>query len=160
MSTNDVPGANAANRDILAAGCWAEHTDGSLIYVLGNEGGRAIYQIYDVAQTPPVFYQDAMIEKAFKDQFSFPPVGASADKWTWHDKTPFPWNKVMQSIQRPTPQHADVSDTLSAAARVAESLKLRAENLTEEKIGHNIDTLKAFGREIMGVIEKALGGKK
>jgi len=31
MSTNDVPGAKAANNDALAMGCWAEHADGSLI---------------------------------------------------------------------------------------------------------------------------------
>lgn len=29
MSTNDVPGANVAHFDTLAAGCWAEHDDGS-----------------------------------------------------------------------------------------------------------------------------------
>lgn len=41
MSTNDVPGANPVNKDILAAGCWAEHADGSLLFVKGNEGGPA-----------------------------------------------------------------------------------------------------------------------
>lgn len=90
MSTNDVPGANPKNAYVLAAGCWAEHADGSLIYVKGTENDQVVYEIYDIAQDPPVYYQDAMREKAFKQQFSFPPVGASPEEWTWHDKTPFP----------------------------------------------------------------------
>ena len=36
MSTNDVPGAKAANGDELAALNWAEHDDGSYIFVLGT----------------------------------------------------------------------------------------------------------------------------
>lgn len=134
MSTNDVPGANPKNNDVLAAGSWAEHDDKSLLFVKGNEGGRVVYELYDVAQTPPVFYQDAMDEAIFKKNFSWPPIGQSNERWTWHDKTPFPWDRVISSFDKPRPEYADVHDQLSAAARVAQSLRLKAREVEEETI--------------------------
>lgn len=47
MSTNDVPGLNPKNRDELHAGCWAEHDNGTLIYVLGTEGNKVIYDLFE-----------------------------------------------------------------------------------------------------------------
>src|SRR5574341_1282159 len=134
MATDDVPGANPDNADRLAAGCWAEHDDGSMLYVKGTENDQVVYELYDVAEEPPVYYQDAMLEPAFKDAFSFPPVGKSKEKWTWHDKTPFTWNRVMKTFDKPRPMHADVHDQLSAAARVARSLRLRAQKLKPESV--------------------------
>lgn len=153
MSTNDVPGANPANADRLANGCWAEHEDGSLLLVKGNEGGQVIYELYDVAQDPPVYYQDAMREAAFKSAFSWP---TSQEKWTWHDKTPFPWNRVMKTFDKPRPVHADVHDQMSAAARVAESLRLRSQRLTEEELGPRTEQVREKGRSIMQRLEAAL----
>ena len=103
MATQDCPGANPANADVLAAGCWAEHDDGSLLFVKGTENQQVIYELYDLAQQPPVYYQDAMREDAFKKAFSYPPVGSSPERWTWHDKTNFPWTKVMKTFFRSTP---------------------------------------------------------
>jgi hypothetical protein len=149
VSTNYVPGANPTNADKLGAGCWAEHADGSLLFVKGTEGGQVVYELYDVAQNPPVSYQDAMREQSFKDSFSYPPVGKSTDKWTWHDKTPFPWSRVMKFIDKPRPQSADVHDMLSAAARVAESLRLRAHKLNKEDIEHGTERVESKARPIM-----------
>jgi hypothetical protein len=157
MSTQDVPGANPANADKLATGCWAEHSDGSLIFVKGTENGTIVYEIYDTAQTPPVYYNDAMREDAFKRQFSFPPVGSSSDKWTWHDKTHFPWDRVMKGITRPVPQPADSADIITAAKRVADSLKLRAQTLQAEDVSHNAETLRSAAKTIMSGIAQALG---
>lgn len=156
MATQDVPGANPANKDILASGCWAEHDDGSLLYVKGTEGGQVVYEIYDLAQDPPVYYQDAMREAAFKKQFSYPPAGSSPEKWTWHDKTPFPWAKVMKTFDKPRPVHADVHDTLSAAARVAQSLRLRAQKLTEDDVAPMTEQVRTKGRSILERFERAL----
>ena len=157
MATADVPGANPANADVLAAGCWAEHSDGSLMYVKGTEGGQVVYELYDLAQDPPVYYQDAMREQAFKDAFSYPPNGKSADKWTWHDKTPFPWHRVMKTFDKPRPVHADVHDTLSAAARVAQSLRLRAQKLQPEEVTHlSPQEVPKGGRGIADRIQRAL----
>jgi len=156
MSTNDVPGANAANADVLAAGCWAEHDDGSLLFVKGNEASQVVYELYDVAQSPPVYYQDAMREKAFKDAFSYPPTGKSKEKWTWHDKTPFPWSRVMTTFDKPRPMYADVEETLSAAARVAQSLRLRAQRLQEADVENKTDQVRSKGRSILERFEKAL----
>lgn len=156
MSTNDVPGANPAHKDQLATGCWAEHDDGSLLFVKGTEGGQIVYELYDVAQTPPVYYQDAMREDAFKKSFSAPPVGASKEDWTWHDKTPFPWARVMKTFDKPVPTPADVHDTLSAAARVAESLRLRAQKVSQEAVGAQAEQVVTKGRAIVDRIARGI----
>lgn len=139
MATNDVPGANPANNDVLCAGCWAEHQDGSLIYVKGTENGSVVFEIFDMAQEPPVYYQDAMREGAFKEAFTWKPGNPAGEKWTWHDKTTFPWQKVMKTFGRPVPRHADVYDQLSAAARVAQSLRLRGQRLTEAEASGRVE---------------------
>lgn len=155
MSTHDVPGANPRNADVLAAGCWAEHEDGSLIFVKGTEGGSVVYEIYDVAQDPPVAYTDAMTEVAFKKQFTYK-SGVSTDKWTWHDKTPFPWDRVMKVIPRPRPQFADAHQTISAAQRVADSLRLRAREVQESDVSHRTDTVTRRGLAVLERIANAL----
>lgn len=128
VSTHDVPGAKTHNNDILAMGSWAEHDDGSLIFVESVEAGTVVYSIFDVAQTPPVEYRDAMPEQGFKDRFSWK-IG-DTDQWTWHDKTPFDWQRVMGTF--PAGQKAvSKDDVLTAAQRVAQSLNLRAEAVRE-----------------------------
>ncbi len=152
MATHDVPGANPANRDVLAIGCWAEHEDGSLIYVKGLEGGDVIYSIYDVALDPAVEYSDAMPESGFKSQFSFP--GRSGERWTWHDKTSFPWDRVMENF--PSGQRAaSAAGQLSAAARVAESLQLRAQRVRDR--GYRSLRPQNAARGIMERIRAAVG---
>lgn len=156
MATQDVPGANPANADTLHAGCWCQHEDGSLLYVKGAENDQVIYELYDLAQDPPVYYQDAMRKEAFKKAFSHPPVGNSKEKWIWHDKLAFPWNKVMKTFDKPRPVHADVHDTLSAAARVAESLRLRAQELKSEETSHMAEQEGSkAGMDIVKRIQKA-----
>lgn len=156
MSTNDVPGANSANKDELASGCWAEHEDRSLLFVKGTEQQQVVYELYDLAQDPPVYYQDAMREYEFKSSFSFPPVGQSAEKWTWHDKTPFPWSSVMSTFDKPRPVHADVHDQLTAAARVARSLQLRGQAVATENVEHMADREMPLTQGIVGRLKKAL----
>jgi len=157
MSTEDVPGANPANKDVLAAGCWAEHEDGSLLYVKGTENDQVVYELYDLDQDPPVSYQDAMREEAFKKAFSYPPVGRSKEKWTWHDKTPFPWHRVMRTFDKPRPDYADVHDRLSAAERTARSLRLRAQKLTPEGVAPMTpQSVPAGGRGIVAKLKKAI----
>jgi hypothetical protein len=151
MSTHDVPGANPAHADVLAAGCWAEHDDGSLIYVKGTENDQVVYEIYDVMQEPPVYYQDAMRKDAFERQFSY--KQGDVDEWTWHDKTLFPWGRVMKTFDKPAPMAAAAEDTLSAAARVADSLRLRAKQLEESDIP--VEKIVAKGKSIMGRLERA-----
>jgi hypothetical protein len=127
MSTNDVPGANPANRDALAMGAWAEHADGSLIFVESNEGARVIYSIFDMSKTPIVEFRDAMPEVNFKREYSWDPARPSGEKWTWHDKTPFPWDRVIREGARDGLRYASARDQLTAAERVAERLRLRGE---------------------------------
>lgn len=136
MSTNDVPGANPDNDDELGVGCWAEHNDGSLIFVESTEADRVIYSMFDMAKTPIVEYRDAMPTASFEKTFSRDSV---AGAWTWHDKTPFPWDRVIKGGAQDGARHAYARDTLNAAERVAESLRLRGERVTRD-LGHRAET--------------------
>ncbi len=126
MSTHDVPGAKAENKDELTMGCWAEHEDGSLVFVEGVEGGDVVYSMFDVQTDPPVEYRDAMPRDGFVSQFSWPTVDDI--EWTWHDKTSFPWDRVMENFPSGT-RAPSAAQTLSAAQRVAQSLDLQAQEL-------------------------------
>ena len=135
MASNDVPGANPANNDELAVGAWGEHEDGSLIFVEGVQDYRVIYSMFDMAPTPPLEYRDAMSEIVFKRSFSWSAPSASPlsnEKWTWHDKTPFPWNKIIKEGISDGARLTSAADTLSAAARIAASLGVRAEEFDRQ----------------------------
>lgn len=159
MSTNDVPGAKATNRDVLAMGCWAEHEDGSLIFVEGVEAGTVVYSIFDVAQDPPVEYRDGMPEKGFKDQFTWEPENKAKkgnEKWTWHDKTPFPWDRVM--VDFPSGQrYPSAASGQTAASRVAESLELRAGAVRERNLA---EVVQKAATDIMNTITEAVSKLK
>lgn len=117
MSTNDVPGFNSANNDTLAMGAWAEHADGSMIFVESTEGGRVIYCMFDLAKN--LQYRDATPEPSFKKTFSWDPKNPKSTKWTWHDKTPFPWDKVIGSGF----QDGQDKPSADAAIKVADDIK-------------------------------------
>lgn len=161
MSTHDVPGANAANRDALAVGAWAEHPDNkSLIFVKGVEGETVVYELFDLA-TPRV-YTHVLPEPEFKRTYSYPPTGESKEQWVWHDKTPisaFPWPRVIEMLQRRPVGEVPVQ---SAAARVAEALNLRGEALAAERIAHMADTPEGprSARSILERVISALEGMR
>lgn len=158
MSTHDVPGANPANGDVLAAGSWAEHVDGSLIFVEGNEGGRVIYSMFDMAKDPPIEYRDAMPEVSFKDSFSWKPKDKKSIKWTWHDKTPFNWDRIIKKGITDGPRLPSAGHVLTAAEQIAESLALRARALDPRQIAHRVDQEVPAGRvnSILDKIERAM----
>ncbi len=159
MSTNDVPGAKASNRDVLAAGCWSEHEDGTLIFVKGTED-RVVYEIYDMADDPPTTYTDAMAEEEFKKFFSWDPKGEGL-KWTWHDKTPFPWERIIKVSPRPKPSYASADAHASAAQKVVNSLRRRGHNIAErkarrEEMGHMVEQEGSRGMLVLEKIATAL----
>lgn len=155
MSTYDVPGANPANNDQLACGAWAEHTDGSLIFVESTEVNRVIYSIFDMAKQPPVEYRDAMSEVAFKKAFSWSTLPVAGLQWTWHDKTPFPWDRVIKSGATDGGRPAFAEQQLSAAERVAESLKLRGAAIARD-IRHRSDQTVKRSATIWDKISRAV----
>lgn len=154
MATKDVPGANKANNDELKVGAWAEHKDGSLLFVKGLEGDTVVFELYELQATPPFYYQDAMPKPEFEKYFSRPPVGISTISWTWHDKKTFPWDRVMKRLNRPTPVHVDVEDQLSAARKVADSLNIRGRKLSEREVGHRAES-ERYSRGIFDRLERA-----
>lgn len=156
MATNDVPGAYADTNDILRMGCWAEHDDGSLIFVESTEGSNVVYSIFDVARDPPVEYRSAMPQASFEKTFSF--RAGSKEKWTWHDKTPFPWDRVMSNFPEGE-RDVTADDTISAAARVAESLRLRAQEVSRDRgprSEERRDTAAGLFTRIVRAIEREL----
>lgn len=150
MSTNDVPGAVAANNDKLRQGCWAEHSDGSLIYVYDTEVDNVIYSMFDLSLNPVMEYRHRMpvgdFEKAFScsraDIHKPVTVGGKTIKkelWTWHDKTPFPWDRIIKSGLQSVPKIAMAEEQISAAQRVARDLRLRGATLKDGEVDHMQD---------------------
>lgn len=185
MSTYDVPGFDPKHNDELAMGCWAEHADKSLILVSSTEGNRVIYEVFDMGRTPPLSYRDAMPEVSFKKTYSFDPTNKKPlnEKWTWHDKTPFPWDRVIKGgiqdgpvvsaevtlsaaeniIETRKRHQAEAAAAPSTAAqRVAESLRLEGQELDREKLAQRADKIMDRVEGIVGSIAKALSnmGKK
>lgn len=111
MSTDSVPGKDPKNNDTLHAGCWAEHKDGSLILVesteIGTGGpgrpakdGNVLYSTFSLGATVNEYRAAESLAK-FSSMFSYVPEKDRGDgvseEWTWHDKTPFPWNRVIDA---------------------------------------------------------------
>jgi len=164
MSTNDVPGYKAANHDALAMGCWAEHEDGSLIFVESTEGGRVVYSIFDREKQPITEYRDSMAEGAFKKTFSWDPKSPTSEKWTWHDKTPFPWDLVIRAGARDGTRYASAEDHLTAAERIRRSREIHGQPVDPKDIETRFDQIgeKAAAAMIRGLqraIEKLPPGK-
>jgi len=149
MSTNDVPGANPKNGDALKVGCWGEHEDGSLILVEGTEGGRVIYSLFAMNTNPITEYRDAMPTWAFNNMFSWNKDTKNI-KWTWHDKTQFPWNKVIKKGARDGVRYASAHDQQSAAQMVAEDLRLRGQDYNADMNKHKTDDK----RKLIGMRDK------
>jgi len=132
VATNDVPGANPVNNDELHVGCWAEHEDGSLIFIEGVEDPNSvIYSVFDMTQDPPLEFRDAMPKDGFEEQFSWNDDDDSI-KWTWHDKTEFPWSRVMGDFP-PGTRSSSAMATLSAAQRVAHRLNLQGKKVSKTR---------------------------
>jgi hypothetical protein len=128
MATNDVPGFNPANADVLKAMAWAEHEDGSLILVESTEAGRVVFSVFDLSQEPILEYRHAMPEDEFKRKFSWKSGDQMTnDKWTWHDKTPFDWDRVIKAGAKPGLKFTSAGDQITAAQRVADALRLKAQ---------------------------------
>jgi hypothetical protein len=192
MSTNDVPGANPSNGDSLGMGCWAEHSDGSLMLVESTEASRVIYSMFDMSRDPPIEYRDAMPESSFKKTFSWDPTRRSGpnEKWVWHDKTPFPWDRIIKGGARdgsrlPSADHIaseaervarsrrrmqvahfddDYEDADTAAERVARELRLRGQAFdqrnAEHRIDHVLNRIEDIWHKIKGAVDKLPSTRK
>jgi len=157
MSTQDVPGYGSASSDKLAMGVWGEHNDGSLLLVESTEGGRIVYSIFDMAQDPIVEYRDAMPEAGFKETFSFSSKKSKVDSgWVFHDKTPFPWDKVMKSGGKDGMRYASANDQLNAAQRVAQSMELRKQTFNGDKWSHMLGVVGKKGKVIVDKLQRAI----
>lgn len=158
MSTNDVPGYNPDNSDHLHAGCWAEHKDGSLIFVEGNEADKVVYSVFDIEKE--LEYRDVMDREDFDQRFSVyepsddePPKGKKKGGkvlkqiWTWHDKSPFPWDRVLKGMKTGARQPS-AAQAISAAEEIARDLTLRAQDLDPKRV-------KKLKEKLMDVISEA-----
>ncbi len=153
MSTKAVPGVVKANADELAMGGWAEHEDGSLIFVESVENGSVVFVMFDLG-AEPVQYRHAMPQSDFEKNFTYDPNKrrtAKNEEWTWHDKTPFDWNRVMQEFPDGQGSPSAVA-TITAAARVAKSLDARATKIDAQ----NADTGRSMMTKLRDMINEVL----
>jgi hypothetical protein len=205
MSTTDTPGYRKENNDELAAGCWAEHADGSLLLVESTEADRVIYSLFHLGLTPAKGkpfsasdvdgggvkdYRDVRTTTAFKREYSYDPAKDKGDgvseRWTWHDKTPFPWQRVIDAgmqfaklreaaggntqATRAIAAAAKLGDAvpgegaepfatpaelLTAAQRVAATLKLKGQDFTPEDGAHKVAT--KGGKSAKGTVMDKIG---
>lgn len=144
MSTNDVPGAKTANQDELAMGCWAEHDDGTLLFVASTENDTVVYSMFDLSKTPPQEFRDKMPKKAFEKHFSYNPLDENSIKWIWHDKTPFPWDKVIKAgikdgVLTAVSAHDQLKEAHNVAQVVGDKLGLIPKTLDVKSIEHMAD---------------------
>lgn len=151
MSTNDVPGFNPDNGDHLAMGCWAEHSDGSLVFVESTEGGSVVYSVFDISKMPIIEYRDTKKVNEFSETFTYMKRGDI--QWLWHDKTPFPWDRIINLDGSKNSKFANVSDQINSASQIADSLKLRAKERNPEDFNNRIPQIV---QDIKGKIGKAL----
>jgi len=164
MSTYDVPGHNPMNNDELTPGCWAEHEDGSMIFVEGIESGKVIYSMFDLETDPPMEYRDAMPEKGFKKHFSWDPNNKNSEPWLWKDKTSFPWDTVMGIFKDGT-KFPSALDQINAAKRVADAMVIKGKKIEEDSIANRLRNFNAKskvvvgrkGKVIMDKIQRAIG---
>ena len=87
----------------------------------------------------------------FKAAFSWQPEKPSKKaksvpqiKWTWHDKTRFPWERVIKDGAKDGMRFACAADLRNAAERVADSLKLRAQAITDKS--HMVDQVRSSSK--------------
>lgn len=132
MSTPFVPGANPANRDKLSIGNWAEADEGnSLVLVEGldtdGQKNRVVYTLFDLRQGQE--YRSYKKRSEFDKRFS-------KSGWTWHDKTPFPWQKIADAgVRHPNaepPEKAAEAQPPSKAEQTAREEGATPEPLREE----------------------------
>lgn len=162
MATNDVPGYNPTNSDTLHDRCWAESSeqnDESLIYVMSVENGKVVFIVYDLKPgAPALHFMDSMHEADFKKFFSWDPKSGKQTKWTWHDKTPFPVDRIMRYEQPHGQSPAFASDHMSAAQRVADRLQKRFADVDFDAIRHRAPRTSDGGgfQDFLGKIGRAL----
>ena len=157
MATCDVPGSNPANNDNLHPGCWAEADDGSLIFIEGisESENRVIYSVFDLTdKNNPIEFRDAMPKNGFESHFKW--KNNKTDMWTWHDKTLFPWEKIIDFF--PDGQKSpSINQTLSAAKRLAESRSLLSNKVDKKDYQHKTNqVISETSNKIIDKIQRAI----
>lgn len=158
MSTNDVPGAKSANNDELNCGCWAEHEDNSLIFVYSTEGDEAVYSLFDPNRNPVQEFRDKMPIDEFKKYFSWDGNNNSV-KWTWHDKTAFPWDKLISAGARDgvlpsASAHDQLTESKNVVQMLAKALGIVGNEFDENAISHLAS--KDSPRKMINVIQEGI----
>lgn len=152
MSTYDVPGYVSSNKDVLAPGCWAKAEDGTLIHVDAIESEQVVYSVFDMNKRPIMEYRDSMDIEDFKKYYSWKDFSKSYKrsgiKWLWKDKTPFPWDCVLNN--------ANVVDKESLAEQLAENRGLICKPIDTEARRSFLETIGKKGKVIIDKIQRAI----
>jgi hypothetical protein len=94
-------------------------------------------------------YVDAMPIESFNRAYSWRPADPVSVRWVWHDKTGFPWERVLDHAAEDPGHEADHVETVAAepteiltpevrsvAAQLAARLQLIGEELSPEALSH------------------------
>eukprot|EP00697_Spironema_sp_BW2_P016820 gnl/Spiro4/8261_TR4368_c0_g2_i1.p2 gnl/Spiro4/8261_TR4368_c0_g2~~gnl/Spiro4/8261_TR4368_c0_g2_i1.p2 ORF type:complete len:104 (-),score=14.51 gnl/Spiro4/8261_TR4368_c0_g2_i1:166-477(-) len=99
-----------------------------------------------------------MPEASFKTTFTWDSKKKASEKWTWHDKTPFPWDRVIKAGVSDGPRNASAADVMNAAERIAQSLKLKGAEIHKDRAAGKIDQqVPAQAGVILEKIARAIG---
>jgi hypothetical protein len=166
---------------------WGEHKDGSLIFIASVENHRVIFEIFDLSVGKVIEYRDAMSETDFKRKFSWSsPDKLKAGPWEWHNRTPFPWDKIIAAgfpsgtrlaSAQDVLDHADNirqsrarlldnnGDNRSAAQQVADDLQVQGTELLADEIDSLVRRyvrrpMRRFASELTDMISRRFGGGK
>jgi hypothetical protein len=101
-----------------------------------------------------------MPEASFKSTFTWEKgktTKKTNEKWLWHDKTAFPWDRIIKSGVSDGQKAVSANDVLTAAERVAESLKLLGISVSRD-VAHRApqESDKDTGKVIMDKITRAV----
>ena len=98
-----------------------------------------------------------MAEGAFKSTFSWNPKGKGL-KWCWHDKSPFPWDRIVKSGGKDGTRYASAEEQLTAAEQVRRSREIhRGREVDVEEVARSrVDRAGEKAKAVLRRIQRAI----
>ena len=168
MSTQCAPGYKGSNsdsaNDVLFKGCWAEADAESLLFVedIDEKDNIVIFNIFDLSKDPILDYRDSMTIDDFKEEFSYGSKmnkKIKGNKWTWHDKTKFPWKKIIKAGGQDGMRIAEANQVLSLAAQLAAHKHLRGNPVDkQDKLKYLDPEEKSNMKKLVAKLKNVLDG--
>ena len=101
-----------------------------------------------------------MPKAGFEKEFSWTADGKKSekDRWLWHNRTPFPWDRVIKAGMPSGTRIPMASGVMTAAQRIADSRQLNGVPADPESVKHRMDLMSMPGvRRMIGGLQRAIG---